>query len=175
MARPVLNVKGYQPEQIKALFRKDERYTIGIRLYAIYQVSLGQPSRKLEELYNTSFKQITNWVHRFEASGIDGLRDKEGRGRKSKLDSSQLTRIKGLLLKESPSDHGFNTATWTGPVLIDWIKKQYGFEYKKAQIYNIIRFLGFSYQKGKGIFPEADAQKQETFKAGLKKTARRKA
>ena len=49
MARPVLNVKGYEPDQIKALFKKDERYTIGIRLYAIYQVSLGQPSRKLEE------------------------------------------------------------------------------------------------------------------------------
>lgn len=175
MARPVLNVKGYQPEQIKALFRKDERYTIGIRLYAIYQVSLGQPSRKLEELYNTSFKQITNWVHQFEREGINGLRDKEGRGRKPKLIAGQLTRIKELLLKESPSDHGFNTATWTGPILIEWIKKQYGFEYKKAHIYNIIRSLGFSYQKGKGIFPEADSQKQETFKEGLKKTARRKA
>jgi len=175
MARPVLSVKGYQPEQIKALFRKDERYTIGIRLYAIYQVSLGQPSRKLEDLYNTSFKQITNWVHQFEKEGIDGLKDKEGRGRKSKLNTSEMARIKGLLLKESPDSHGFNTATWTGPILIEWIKKQYGFEYKKAQIYNIIKSLGFSYQKGKGIFPEADKEKQEIFKEGLKKTARTKA
>jgi transposase len=175
MARPVLGVKGYQPDQIKALFRKDERYTIGIRLYAIYQVSLGQPTRKLEDLYNTSFKQITNWVHQFEREGIEGLKDKGGRGRKPKLQSGQLTELKALLLKESPIDHGFNTATWTGPILIQWIKKQYGFEYKKAQIYNIIKSLGFSYQKGKGIFPEADKQKQETFKEGLKKTARRKA
>ncbi len=175
MARPVLSIKGYQPEEIKALFRKDERYTIGIRLYAIYQVSLGQPSRKLEDLYNTSFKQITNWVHQFEREGIEGLKDKEGRGRKPKLDSSQLAELKALLLKESPVDHGFNTATWTGPILIQWIKKQYGFEYKKAQIYNIIKSLGFSYQKGKGIFPEADKQKQAAFKEGLKKTARRKA
>lgn len=60
MARPVFKVKGYEAEQIKALFKKDERYTIGIRLYAVYQVALRQPSRKLEELYNTSFKQITN-------------------------------------------------------------------------------------------------------------------
>jgi hypothetical protein len=99
MARPVLKVKGYEAEQIKALFKKDERYTIGIRLYAIYQVALGQPSRKLEELYNSSFKQITNWVHKFEKEGIDGLRDKAGRGRKSKLDPLQLQRVKGLLLQ----------------------------------------------------------------------------
>ena len=132
-------------------------------------------SRKLEDLYNTSFKQITNWVHQFEKEGIEGLKDKEGRGRKPRLGSSQLAGLKALLSKESPADHGFNTATWTGPILIQWIKKQHGFEYKKAQIYNIIKSLGFSYQKGKGIFPESDKQKQETFKAGLKKTARRKA
>jgi transposase len=174
MARPVLKVNNYNPEQIKALFRDDERYTIGIRLYAVYQVALGQPSRKLEELYNTSFKQITNWVHRFEKEGIDGLRDKEGRGRTHRLDKGQRIRI-GSLLKENPEKYGYNSATWTGPMLIEWIEKEYGISYKKAQIYNIIKALGFSYQRGRGIFPEADAAKQEVFKEALKKTARRKA
>ena len=141
MGRPVLKVGNYKPEDIKAMFRDDERYTIGIRLYAIYQVSLGQPSRKLEELYNTSFKQITNWVHRFEQEGIEGLKDKEGRGRTSRLNEEQSERIKGLL-KEQPEDYGYNSATWTGPMLIEWIKKEYGIDYKKAQIYNVIQALG---------------------------------
>lgn len=170
MSRPVLKVENYAPEDIKAMFRDDERYTIGIRLYAVYQVSIGQPSRKLEELYNTSFKQITNWVHRFEKEGIDGLRDKPGRGRTARLNEVQRNRIADLLTKESPSDHGYNTATWTGPLLIEWIAKNYGLVYKKAQIYNIIKSLGFTYQKGRGLFPETDTQKQETFKAALKKT-----
>ena len=174
MARPTLQVKGYTPEQIKSLFRDDERYTIGLRLYAVYQVSLGQSSRNLEELYNTSFKQITNWVHRFEESGTEGLKDKEGRGRTSRLSDAQEEDIKKILLHQLPSDYGFNTATWTGPILIDWIKSHFKIVYKKAQIYNILKRLGFSYQKGRGIFPEADKSKQEFFKEGLKKTARRK-
>ena len=174
MARPVLKVSKHRPEEIKAMFRDDERYTIGIRLYAVYQVALGQPSRKLEELYNTSFKQITNWVHRFEQEGIDGLRDKEGRGRTARLNDGQRTHIQSLI-KENPEDHGYNSATWTGPMLIEWIEKEYGIIYKKAQIYNILKSLGFSYQKGRGIFPETDAEKQEVFKEALKKTARRKA
>jgi transposase len=174
MARPVLKVNNYSADQIKALFRDDERYTIGIRLYAVYQVALGQPSRNLEQLYNTSFKQITNWVHRFEKEGIDGLRDKEGRGRTHRLTEAQRNRIASLL-KEKPEEYGYNSATWTGPMLIEWITKEYNIEYKKAQIYNIIKALGFSYQRGKGIFPEANAEKQEVFKEALKKTARRKA
>jgi transposase len=170
MARPVLKVNNYSPEQIRSLFRDDERYTIGIRLYAVYQVSLGQSSRKLEALYNTSFKQITNWVHRFEKEGIDGLRDKEGRGRTHRLTEEQRQRI-GTLLKEAPEQYGYNSATWTGPMVIEWIGREYNIVYKKAQIYNIIKALGFSYQRGKGIFPETDAEKQAVFKDGLKKTA----
>ncbi len=171
MARPVLQVKGYDPETIKTMFRKDERYTIGIRLYAVYQVAIGQPSRKLEDLYNTSFKQITNWVHRFEKEGIDGLKDKKGRGRKAGLTEQQKIEVKKVLYV-SPEDYGYNTATWTGPMIIEWIKKKFSIEYKKAQIYNIIKELGFSYQKGRGFFPEADIEKQEVFKETLKKTAR---
>ena len=58
--------------------------------------------------------------------------------------------------------------------MISWIKQEFKIEFKKAQIYNIIKALGFSYQKGKGIFLEADKAKQEDFKIALKKTSRRK-
>ena len=174
MAKPVLQIKGHTAESIKALIRKDDRYTIGLRLYAVYQVAKGQSSRKLEDLYNTSFKQITNWVHRFEAEGLEGLKDKAGRGRKDQLTYGQKEELFKLLKNESPSKYGFNTATWTGPLLISWIKNEFKVEYKKAQIYNIIKELGFSYQKGKGIFQEADKEKQEAFKSALKKTSRRK-
>jgi len=174
MARPTLQVKGYTPESIRSMFRKDERYTIGLRLYAVYQVSLGQSSRNLETLYNTSFKQITNWVHQFEKQGVEGLKDKDGRGRIARLNKEQESELKELLSSGLPSEHGFNTATWTGPILIEWIKAHYKISYQKAQIYNIIKKLGFSYQKSKGIFPEADKGKQDSFKEALKKTARRK-
>jgi transposase len=171
MGRPVLKIKGYSPEEIKALIKRNERYTIGIRLYAVYQVALGQPSRKLEELYQTSFKQITNWVHRFEQEGVEGLKDKPGRGRKPSLSPEQMAALSDLLLNGSPVDYGYNTETWTGPVLIDWVGKSFGVEFKKAQIYNIINQLGFSYQKAKGFYPEADEKAQEDFKEGLKKTS----
>jgi transposase len=172
MGRKSLVVKGYSPEAIKALFNKDERYKIGYRLYAVYQVSLGQPSRKLEDVYNTSFKQITNWVHRFEKEGLDGLVDKPGRGRKSRLSPEDQGTIIQLITTKSPKDFGYNTSTWNGPLLIDWIQNHLNISFKKAQIYNIIYDLGFTYQKSKGFYPEADPEKQEEFKVELKKTPR---
>lgn len=106
-------------------------------------------------------------MHRFEEEGLDGLRDKPGRGRKPLLSSDQRTRLSELIAKESPLDYGYNTDTWTGPLLIDWISDQFNISYKKAQIYNIIKSLGFSYQKSRGIYPEADPEAQEVFKNDL--------
>lgn len=173
MGRKTLQVQGYKPEQIKSLFKSDEKYNIGIRLYAVYQVSLGQSTRALEDLYNTSFKQICNWVHRFEKSGIEGLKDKPKSGRIAKLTEENRRELYNVLQDNRPDEYGYNTATWNGPILRDYIKKQYHVEYKKAQIYNLLKQLGFTYQKGKPQYPEADEQKREEFKKILKKTPRR--
>lgn len=169
MGRKSLQVQGYSSEEIRALFTKDERYTIGIRLYAIYQVSLGQASRKLESLYNTSFKQITNWVHRFEESGIEGLKDKPKSGRKPRLAEEQLNELSSVLQNNRPDEFGYNTATWNGPILKDYIEKHYHVAYQKAQVYNLLKKLGFTYQKGRAQYPEADEGKREEFKTALKK------
>ena len=122
-------------------------------------------------MYNTSFKQILNWVGRFEQEGIEGLRDKLGRGRKAKMTLGQQQRLKALVLKEPPLVHGYNTATWNGPLLIDWLHNNLGITYKRAQIYNILKSLGLGYQKSKGFYPEADKDRQEVFKETLKKTS----
>lgn len=164
-----LQVKGYSAEQIKALMNTDDKYKIGMRLYAVYQVANGNSSRKLEEFYQTSFKQITNWVHRFEKEGLEGLRDKVGRGRKPKLNEEQLSILKNTINEKTPLDYGYNTATWNGAILLEWVKITFHIEYKKTQIYNILKSLGYTYQKAKGFYPESDPKKQECFKEDLKK------
>ena len=121
-------------------------------------------------MYQTSFKQITNWVHRFEREGFEGLKDKPGRGRKPSLAADQMAGLSNLLLKTAPTDYGYNAVSWTGPLLIAWIREHYGIEFRKAQICNIIKKLGFSYQKARGIYPEADPELRGEFVEELKKT-----
>src|SRR5665811_776271 len=41
-------------------------------------------------LVTVSFKQVINWVHRFEESGLEGLENKDGRGRKSYITDDEL-------------------------------------------------------------------------------------
>jgi transposase len=166
----VLVIKGYTSEQIKSVLQKDDKYKIGMKLNAIYQLSKGMSSRKLVEFYGTSFKQILNWVHRFEAEGVEGLKDKAGRGRKSKLSGEQIESLKEIISSKCPIDFGYNTNTWTGAILMELISKEFNTIYKKTQVYNLLKQMGFTFQKAKGKYPEADIEKQEKFKEDLKKT-----
>ena len=167
----VLVIKGYTSDQIKAEFTKDDKFKTGMKLNAIYQLSKGMSSRKLVEFYGTSFKQILNWVHRFEIGGVEGLKDKNGRGRKPRLAEKQILELKEILTNKSPLDFSYNTATWTGAIIIEYIESHYDVKYKKTQVYNLLKKMGFTYQKAKGKYPEADIEKQNKFKDDLKKTS----
>jgi len=171
MGRPSKGVEGYTSKQIKRLLTSKKSFMVGIRLHVVYQMSLGHSSREVAEWYQVSFKQVCNWVDQFEKQGLEGLKDRPGRGRKPKLSDSQRQRLARLVAEESPSDHGYNSDTWTGPLLIDWIRQNFRVSYKKAQIYNILKQLGFSWQKAKGQPAEADPAHRKAFVRQLKKNS----
>ena len=172
MGRRRIQVTYKTSAEIKESFNSKKELKQGYRLYAVYQVSIGKQPRELEETYNVSFKTINNWVHRYNKYGIEGLLDKEKPGRKPRLSEEQKKDIKDIILNKSPEIFGYNSATWTGALIIDYININYQVEYKKAQIYNIFEELGLSFQKGKGVYPEPNPEKRKERIEELKKTIR---
>jgi transposase len=152
---------------IKSQLRKDEKFSQGIRLHAVYQIAKGVDAKDLQKLYSSSHKSICNWVHRYNAEGIEGLKDRPRSGRTPSLNAAQKAELKQIL-QNTPDTYQYNTSTWTAAIVLDIIKNRFGVEYKKSNIYNILRALGLSYQKGKGYFPEA-AERAEKVVA-IKKT-----
>ena len=145
---------------IKSQLRKDEKFSQGIRLFAVYQIAKGMDAKELVDLYSSSHKSICNWVHRYNAEGIDGLKDRPRSGRPPLLNGSQKLEL-DTIIQSSPLEYGYDTATWTAALVIDIVKKTFGVEYKKAQMYNILHSLGFSFQKGKGYYPETEERTKE--------------
>jgi transposase len=148
--------------------RKDDKFSQGIRLHAVYQIAKGKDAKELQEVYSTTHKSICNWVHRYNAEGLEGLKDRLRTGRPSFLSQSQKLEL-DQMLQNAPSQYGYNTSTWTGALVTDLVNKRFGVVYKIAQIYNILHSLGFSFQRGKGYFPEAEKKKKKVEE--LKKTS----
>jgi transposase len=168
MGRKVKHLKNYTLEQVEALFESDENNIVGVRMYAIVQLTRGYSTRKLEDFYRVTHKQICNWADRFDAEGIDGLRMKPGRGRHAYMTSEAKERLKTDLSK-SPETFGYNTANWSGPLLKKHLETVYGIFYKQAGVYVLLHNLGFSFQRARGKYPERDEAKCEQVKSDIKK------
>ncbi|MGC3978157.1 MAG: hypothetical protein QM751_07985 [Paludibacteraceae bacterium] len=137
----------------------DDKYKLGVKLYAVYQLSKGKSSRELEDLYNTSFRQICNWADRFGKDGIGGLMNKPCSGRPTNLTSDQLIELRESLLK-SPETYGYNTGSWSGPVVRDFVETRFQVIYKQANVYNLMQSLDFSCQPTKGKYSETRSNQE---------------
>jgi transposase len=168
MGRTIKRLKNYTTEQIEAIFASDKKNSMSIKLYAILQLSRGYSSRRLQEFYHVSHKQICNWADRFDAEGLKGLNIKQGRGRQSLLTKEQKYDLMSDLFT-NPEDLGYNTANWSGPLMREHIRKKYNIDYKQAAVYNLMHELGFSFQRAKAFYPERNDTKRQEFKTDIKK------
>lgn len=168
-----LTIPDYTLEELENLLNNNPDYVVGSRLLALIQIKKGMSSRKLEELYYKSHSRFCKWVKDFNENGVAGLKNKRRSGRKPKLDQSQKDELKGVLRNGRPSDFNFNTALWNGPIVAELVRVRFGVEYKKAQVYNLLKELGFTFQKARGVYPEADPALREEFVSALKKTSGR--
>lgn len=169
MGRSKLKISGYSSTDLLELIRKEKNEKIKTRLKAVYHVSEGKTVREVGNILLISFRRVSEYVKRFNDSGVDGLQDLPGRGNVSRLSKESKEKLKEILLKDAPKVYGFNSSTWTGAMVKAVIENEFNVTYKTAQIYNILRELGLSFQKGKGYYPEADEEKRKTFVAALQK------
>lgn len=135
--------------EIKKIINSNNCYKKGAKLFAVYLVSKGWSARKLESLFDVSFKQITIWIHDFNEKGVDGLNDKPKTGRNSRLNNTQKDELKKIILNKMPKDYEINAERWKGENIQILIEKYFNVSYKKAQIYNIIKSLKIKYENGK--------------------------
>jgi transposase len=173
MRRP-LKVTKMSSSEIELLLKKQSDYQVGLRLAVIYLVSKGATSRDVAiDLPMVKHVAVCEWVKRFNKDGVDGLYPIIQPGKPSKATSEQLSKLKQVILEESPENHGYNTGTWTGPLLIDWLDKNMNIQIKKASIYVWLKDrLGLRHKKGKGFYPEADEQLRSQRIGEIKKTLR---
>lgn len=151
MGKAVLKIERKSPGEIKEMLKTNPDFLLATRLNMVYHVARGHSSREVAEWYGVSFKQVVNWVHRFEQSGIKGLENRSGRGRKSYLTDGDLNEIRAMVLQKSPVDFGINAQKWSGPIILRVIKERFEVDYKPSQSYKLIERMGLQFQKGKGV------------------------
>ena len=132
---------------------------------ALDGMSRGQAARQA----GMDRQTLRDWVIRFNAEGVDGLRDRPKSGWPPWLDGGQLAAFKALVLR-GPDAERDGVSTWPAKDVCRLVEQrfgvvygEFGVVYSENVMLQLLHDLDLSWQKARPVHPEADRKAQEAF------------
>src|SRR3954471_8837604 len=87
------------PAELRALARRERDGRVSTRLLALANASDGMSREEAARAAGMDRQTLRDWVHRYNAEGVEGLRDRPRSGRPCALDEGRQAALKGLILR----------------------------------------------------------------------------
>ena len=149
--------------ELRRLARRERDGRVSARLLALANALDGLPREEAAELAGMTGQTLGDWVHRYTAEGVEGLRDRPRPGRPCALDEGRQAALKALVLK-GPKLERDGCAAWRVRDLCAPVERRFGVRYGESGMLRLVRRLDLSWQKARPVHPEADRGAQERFK-----------
>jgi len=133
------------------------------KLHGVLLACNGMTCEEIAGVLGRGIRTIQYWIRRFNEKGFAGLREREGRGRPSRLTEQELLKI-GKDLRKSPRDFGYSQNMWDGKLLVFHIEQRYGKHLGVRQCQRLFRKLDFRMRKPRPMIAKSDPEQKIAFK-----------
>ncbi len=106
---------------------------------------------------------LPDWVHRFNAEGMDGLLDRKLGGRPSKLTAEQKAEL-AAIVEAGPDFEETGLVRWRRVDLKAVIEERFGVIYNERSVSRLLHELGFSHISARPCHPAQKTVVLEDFK-----------
>lgn len=157
-----LNLSKRQVEKLQELLTEAEyrgrlpemkRYMAVLGYY--YHKSFDQVAVTLQ----VSIQAVRDWIKQYFVNGPEGLKSKKSPGRPSKLTKAQKKQLSKMIV-DGPAACGFPGACWRTPMLQHLIQHKFGVFYSAIYLSELLKNMGFSFQKAKFVAAKKDDEKR---------------
>src|SRR4051812_29958250 len=149
--------------ELRRLARRERDGRVSTRLLALANALDGLPREEAARRAGMTGQTLGDWVHRYNAEGVEGLRDRPRPGRPCALDEGQQAALKALALR-GPDLARDGCVAWRARDLCGLVERRFGVRYGASGMLELLKGLDLSWQKTRPIHPEADPKAQERFK-----------
>lgn len=169
-------VKALQVRLQQAYRQDDVRLVCRISTLLDHLVQ-GVPVSVLAERWGFSPSTFYEWLMALLVHGLASLVYRRRGGRKAKLTPTQKKRL-CRLMDAGPEAAGFDTACWNSILIRVLIEREFGVAYNRFYVCELLRNLGYSFQKARFVSDHLDEVQRQAWIAQdwpqILKTARRR-
>lgn len=153
-------MKTHQDELVKLaktdffqLAKRESNPRTRIRLLALGHLRAGKTKLEVINMFQIVFPTLREWLLRFIAEGIDGLKDKRGRGRKRKLSAEQEEDFRQQIEYLQKSREGGRVRGQDVQVLL---KEKFCIDHALPSVYHVLERCGLSWISARSKHPKSD-------------------
>lgn len=133
------------------------------RLLALALVLEGRPRREAATLNGMDRQTLSDWVHRYNAEGIDGLKSRKSPGREPFLTEAQKAELRALVIR-GPDLDIHKVVRWRCVDLQAEVARLWSIEVHENTIGAWLGELGLTRLQPRPVHPKKDAAAEETFR-----------
>jgi len=149
--------------ELRRLARLEKDGRVASRLLAIAAVLDGQSRQQAARLADMDRQTLRDWVHRFNAEGAAGLRDRSRSGR-PRLLADALRPELAALIANGPDLEREGVVEYRLAHIQELAKRHFGADYSRGGMHAVLQQMGLSWQSPRPIHPKADPATHEAFK-----------
>lgn len=159
-----LNLRSPQKEALKTRLKTARNLgnmQLINRILSILALAEGICQQQIANTLQISEESIRLWLGAFLLHGVRGLDTKKSPGRPPKMTKRQKKELAAIIDK-GPAEAGFLSNCWRSPMIQHLIYEKFGIFYSVHYISQLLKNMGFSYQKARFVSDhlDKDARKQ---------------
>jgi len=159
--------------ELRKTARKEKNSTVARRILALALVLEGSERKTAAESCGMDRQTLRDWVHRYNAEGLAGLRSRQPMGPRSRLTTEQQAELAALVeAGPDPEQHG--VVRWRRVDLRDELERRFGVKLHERSVGKVLAKLGYRRLSVRPRHPQADEAAQEAFKKTLLRPSRQR-
>lgn len=125
------------------------------RIHALLYLIEGKSVSEVVDILQLSVQTIYNYISAFVLNRLDSMVYQRPPGRPRKLTKTQR-RVLAKLIERGPEKAGYDCGCWDTVLIQDLIYTRFGVEYNPHYLAELLKNMGFSYQKGRFVSDHLD-------------------
>ena len=133
------------------------------RILALAMVLDGRSRTEAAEQNGMDRQTLRDWVHRYNAEGVDGLSDRVRPGRNALLKAEQKAELKALVIA-GPDLATHEVVRWRCKDIRAEVAKRFGIKVHESTIGKWLHDIGLARLQPRPVHPKKDPEAEATFK-----------
>lgn len=159
--RKAAQIEGIQRYDFDKLAKTEGNARERRRFVAFAHIREGKTFTETAIAVRVKLRTLMNWVKQFKTAGLEGLKDKPGRGAKPFLPVEHRAAFRQAVLELQEKRVGGRIR---GSDVLELMKTKYGVDPSLRTAYDTLKRADLVWITGRSIHPKADLEAQEAFK-----------